>query len=315
MTRDQLTESIEGPVAVGGAAITPQLVQRLLNDVGDDPDQLPILQHALMRTWSKGSEACAEGRPLDLPHYEATGGMAEALNRHADEIYKELSAIPAGQEIARKLLQRLTEKGADHRENRHPTSLDELCAVAEANQASVVTVINTFRTEGTNFLSSPDGETLSGKSVIDISHESLIRLWQRLRDWVDEEADSAETYKRLARAAELYERQQESLWRDPSLQLALDWRERTRPNQAWSARYAPAFGRAMQYLDASLDASVVLKHQEEAMKRRRYRSQMLGLAVIMLALSPILYDVYQNIHSNYFSLSTKHALLENVELL
>jgi hypothetical protein len=74
MTRDQLTESIEGPIAVGGAAITPRLVQRLLNDVGDDPDQLPILQHALMRTWSKGSEARAEGRSLDVPIYEATGG-------------------------------------------------------------------------------------------------------------------------------------------------------------------------------------------------------------------------------------------------
>ena len=54
MTRDQFTESIEGPIAVGGAAITPQLVQRLLNDVGDDPDQLPILQHALMRTGRRG---------------------------------------------------------------------------------------------------------------------------------------------------------------------------------------------------------------------------------------------------------------------
>ena len=51
MTRDQRRQAIEGPVAVGGADITPRLVQRLLNDVGDNPDQLPILQHALMRTW------------------------------------------------------------------------------------------------------------------------------------------------------------------------------------------------------------------------------------------------------------------------
>ena len=99
--------------------------------------------------------------------------------------------------------------------------------------------------------------------MIDISHESLIRLWKRLRTWVDEEADSAETYKRLAREAELYERKQTSLWRDPSLQLALDWRDRIQPNQAWAARYAPAFGRAMQYLDQSQQA------KEKAMKRRR----------------------------------------------
>ena len=51
MTREELRAAITGPVAVGGAEIAPRLVQRLLNDVGDDPDQLPVLQHALMRTW------------------------------------------------------------------------------------------------------------------------------------------------------------------------------------------------------------------------------------------------------------------------
>lgn len=51
MTRDQKRMAIVGPVAVGGGEITPRLVQRLLNDLGDNPDQLPILQHSLMRTW------------------------------------------------------------------------------------------------------------------------------------------------------------------------------------------------------------------------------------------------------------------------
>ena len=51
MTRDQRREAITGPVAVGGGQIAPRLVNRLLNDVTENPDQLPILQHALMRTW------------------------------------------------------------------------------------------------------------------------------------------------------------------------------------------------------------------------------------------------------------------------
>jgi len=38
MTRDQRREAITGPIAVGGAQITPRLVNRLLNDVGDSPD-------------------------------------------------------------------------------------------------------------------------------------------------------------------------------------------------------------------------------------------------------------------------------------
>src|SRR5262249_48774309 len=53
MTREQRGRAVTGPVAVGGAEITPRLVNRLLNDVGDNPDQLPILQHPLMRAWAK----------------------------------------------------------------------------------------------------------------------------------------------------------------------------------------------------------------------------------------------------------------------
>ena len=59
------------PARVGGREMSNRLVQRLLNDISDDPDQLPILQHALMRTWDYWIEAGSEG-PVDLEHYQAT---------------------------------------------------------------------------------------------------------------------------------------------------------------------------------------------------------------------------------------------------
>lgn len=52
MTRDERRAAISGPVEVGGAKIAPVLLTRLVNDVGDNPDQLSILQHALNRTWA-----------------------------------------------------------------------------------------------------------------------------------------------------------------------------------------------------------------------------------------------------------------------
>ncbi|MEM8565232.1 MAG: High-affnity carbon uptake protein Hat/HatR, partial [Bacteroidota bacterium] len=92
MTREQKRRAIEGPVAVGGANITSRLTQQLLNDLGDNPDQLPILQHSLMRTWSYWQRNIdLEGEELDLKHYEAIGTMSEALSLHANEAYDELS--------------------------------------------------------------------------------------------------------------------------------------------------------------------------------------------------------------------------------
>ena len=61
------------PVGVGGAEIAPVLLTRLVNDVGDNPDQLSILQHALNRTWARWQHEGGGQGPLDLPHYEAIG--------------------------------------------------------------------------------------------------------------------------------------------------------------------------------------------------------------------------------------------------
>ena len=66
LTRDELQAVITGPVGVRGGRIAPSLVQRLLNDVGDDMDQLPVLQHALMRAWDHWERNDPESRPIEL---------------------------------------------------------------------------------------------------------------------------------------------------------------------------------------------------------------------------------------------------------
>jgi hypothetical protein len=173
MTRDQRREAITGPVAVGGAKITPRLVNRLLNDVGDNPDQLPILQHALMRTWDYWAQHHKNDEPIDLPHYEAIGGMAKALSLHADEAYHELTT-PRRQAIAEKLFKALTEKGEDGREIRRPTSLRDAGALAETTEPEVAAVVEIFRRSGRTFLMPPAEVKLHAGTLIDISHESLI---------------------------------------------------------------------------------------------------------------------------------------------
>ena len=52
LTRDEIRAAITGPAAWAAPTLSPVLVTRLLNDVGDNPDQLSILQHALNRTWA-----------------------------------------------------------------------------------------------------------------------------------------------------------------------------------------------------------------------------------------------------------------------
>jgi energy-coupling factor transporter ATP-binding protein EcfA2 len=275
MTRDQLRMAIEGPVAVGRAETAPRLVNRLLNDVGDNQDQLPILQHALMRTWDYWMINHEAGEPIDLRHYEASGGMDRALSQHADEIYQQLPDYRC-QKIAEKLFKCLTEKGRDGRGIRCPRRVSEICAVAGATAAAVIDIVEQFRAPGKSFLMPPAGVRLDEDSVLDISHESLMRVWQQLKAWVDEEGQSAQIYRRLAETSALYQEGKAGLWRDPELTIALNWREQNQPNQAWAKRYDPQFERAMQFLDASAaarDAEVAQKERRQQEEIRRQKEE------------------------------------------
>ena len=91
MSRNEIQLAIAGPVAVAGAEISPQLVSMLLNEVGDNPDQLPILQHALMRTYDYWSAHTNKEAPITIEHYQSIGKMELALSYHADEAYYELT--------------------------------------------------------------------------------------------------------------------------------------------------------------------------------------------------------------------------------
>ena len=272
MARDERRAAIASPVGVGGAEISPVLLTRLVNDVGDNPDQLSILQHALNRTWARWQNEGDDKGPLELAHYEAIGTMARALDLHAEKAYAELASARQKQ-ICEKLFKALTDKATDRRGIRRPTNLGTLCALADATAAEVTEVIDVFRQTSRSFLMPPAGEALNAETVIDISHESLMRVWQRLHVWADEEARSAWTYRRLADTAALHSAGKAGLWRDPDLQLALDWRDQNQPNETWAARYHPGFAAAMPFLTQSSDAREVERAERTRQRRRELEAE------------------------------------------
>jgi tetratricopeptide (TPR) repeat protein len=250
MTRDERRFAVTGPVGVTRGKISEPLINRLLNDVGDNPDQLPILQHALMRTWEHWQANRRDGEPIGLEHYEAIGTMSDALSRHADEAFNELPD-DRSRKIAEVLFKALSERGTDNREIRRPTRLSTICEITGASLAEVIAVIDVFRRSGRSFLMPPMGTPLHADSVIDISHESLIRNWQRLKVWVNEEGQSVRIYRRVAETAVLHREGSEGLLQEPGLSFALDWRDKSHPTRAWGERYHPEFETAMTYLEQS----------------------------------------------------------------
>ena len=267
LTRDELREAIEGPIGVADGEITPLLVNHLLNAIGDSPDQLPVLQHALMRTWEVWTGAGSTDA-IGIDDFEAIGGLSHALNKHGESLYEGLP--PRLHPVAEKLFKALTDSGSDNRGIRRPTPLVALPGIVGASAADVAEVVEEFRGTGRSFMT-PAGVPLDAATVVDIAHESLMRIWDRLQTWVQEEADSAQAYRRLADAAQLYAKGELGLMYDPQLSLAKAWRERNAPTAEWAERIAPGFAAAMAYLDAS-----IAEHERqrlEAEERERYERE------------------------------------------
>jgi len=284
MERENYRQVIEGPVKYAGASIDKSFVETLLDDIDEHSDQLPVLQHALMRTWNHWLELKDPERPLGYADYDSVGTMRNAMARHADEAFGELDN--RGREICRRMFRALTEKGSDNRGIRRPTVFSTLKSIIDCSSAELAEVIEKFRQPSRSFLTPRYGLPLNEDSVIDLSHESLIRLWSRLTAWVDEEASSIQMYLKLAESSSLYQHGKTGLMRTPDLQLAINWRDREKPTLKWARRYDPAFERAMVFLRTSekeyLDEEErKLKIQRSKMKRTRIMTIFFGGATII----------------------------------
>ena len=284
MSREDYKEAITGPVKYAEATIDPLLVDTLLEDIGDRTDQLPVLQHALMRTWTHWQELDDPGRPLSYSDYDSVGKMSDAMSRHANEAYEDLSI--RGREICEVLFKTITEKGSDNKGVRHPSSIKTIATVALCSNEELFEVIEKYRISSRSFITPRQNIPLTADSIIDLSHESIMRLWDRLREWVDEEAASVQMYLRLSEASAMYQQGKTSLWRPPDLQIAINWREQNKPTLTWAERFNPAFERAMVYLKTSeteylAEEENKIRLQKKQLRRSKIVAMILGTAAII----------------------------------
>ncbi len=79
--------AIEKPAEMQGAAFEPGLVERILDDVGDKPGNLPLLEFTLTQLWEQQTDGW-----LTHSDYEAMGCVEGALAAYADQVYADLSS-------------------------------------------------------------------------------------------------------------------------------------------------------------------------------------------------------------------------------
>ena len=121
LSPDELRESIVAPAQRVGVTFEPELISAIIQDIGDQPGTLPLLQYALTELFERQNS-----RRLTLAVYREIGGIAGALAQRAEELYQSLSAERA--DAARQLFLRLVTLGEGGEDTRRRVRRIELVA-------------------------------------------------------------------------------------------------------------------------------------------------------------------------------------------
>jgi WD40 repeat protein len=268
----ELRSSIENPLEVRGGSISENLVDRLIDEVCTEQDQLPVLQHALMRTWHGEAEITDED-------YDKVGSTRSALSLHANEVLEALDQQGL-RPIAERLFRLLTKPGPidglrrPHRfgEKRlGDTREPGICEIVDAEPDELKRVMKPFRE--CSFLMPPKDDDITEESVIDISHESLIRKWDTLKEWIKHETRSGEAYRSL-----LQQQREGRLLSQGELDIYRSIAENNW-SKPWSDRYGGKYDAVIEHIAAS-----------ERKISNAWRRKVLVAVVLALVVAALIYQ-------------------------
>ncbi|MCW2742466.1 MAG: putative Transcriptional regulator [Blastococcus sp.] len=265
LTEDEIRDVVRGPAAAVGLLPDTELLDAVVADVAGRPAALPLLSTALVGTWER-----RQRERLTLGGYLASGGVAGALTRSAEDAYSELDE--AGQEPARRLLVRLAEVDDGGALVRRRVSLAEIDLDGE-DGAMRRAVVETFVARR---LLSVDG------NLLEVTHEALLTGWPRLARWLEDDAAGRAVRRHLAPAARDWTdggRPEEELYRGARLAAALDWAAGA------DSDVSPLEGEFLDASRAHADAELEEARERarhEARARHRARRMAVGLAAVLV---------------------------------
>ncbi|MDB9389517.1 SUMF1/EgtB/PvdO family nonheme iron enzyme [Microcystis aeruginosa] len=219
-----LLEAITEPAKLQGYEVKKELLNKILEDIKQEPGFLPLLEFALTQLWQKRDEA--EHR-LTLDTYEAIGGIVGALNCHADKVYQyrdyeEEKPVKERTEAEKALIKRiflnLLQIGDGEKDTRLRQPKAVILSLAGDNQEGQE--ILTELIEGKQGL--VKGRLLvTGKTEreeeawVDLAHEALIEKWDNLNLWRTETRKGRELAKQVDKDAKDWQKNNKSqyyLW-------------------------------------------------------------------------------------------------------
>ena len=331
MRHDDLLRAIREPAPLYNGEVTRELAERLIADAEGGQDQLPLIQHGLMLLHRDHTSAASDtsipvalGPPgdrrpgswrLGLEHYQHDGGLKGLLSDHADAVMQGAQPGHGGSNGASRIIEdlfrALTDINAEGQAIRRPRTLSQLAAVTGADESTLRTLVDVFRVAGVSFLRPYGHAPIKPQELIDISHEALIRCWDKIADpkdgWLVREFRNGLVWRALLVQADSFERDATNVLAPATTDEREQWLRRR--NASWAERYGGGWDRILALLGASTAARDRERSEEAAAREREAKSKLQEQRFKLLLIASAL-QVVLLIAAVYFGLRSWDELTE-----
>jgi hypothetical protein len=175
------------------------------------------------------------------------------LSDHADRVMIAALSSERLANVPERLFRALTDINAEGRAIRRPQSFQELVAVCGVPADDLRAIIDAFRADGVSFLTPYFPTAIEDKTVIDISHEALIRCWKLIADpqdgWLRREFQDGLVWRSLLIDAKAFEINSKHVLSAAATNQRIKWF--TQRNSPWSERYGGGWDLVDKLLQAS----------------------------------------------------------------
>ena len=275
MTREQLREAIVEPAAAKVIYFEPPtLVDELIDEVMQMPGALPLLSFTLSELYLKYIKSVREGirseRSITQTDYEELGGVTRSLTQRADFEYEQLKQRDEAYTLTIKQVM-LRMVAVDVGElARRKVLLSEL-EYPQTKNERVQEVIRQF-TDARLLVKGQDSE---GNLYVEPAHDALMRGWQKLLVWKQQEQESLILQRRLTPAALEWNSNQPTTfhWSAPRDWWKQFWHRQQQANFLWDTN--PRLNFLKQILDSTdnwfnqVEAEFVRRSIERQRNNRR----------------------------------------------
>lgn len=257
MDREGLVRAIRRPAQLYGGEVSIDLTERLMAEAAGREDELPLIQHGLMLMWHEAVTQTQPGNKIVLGEapLEKAGGLARLLSAHADAIVEMAAPDPERRYGVERLFRALTDLNVEGQAIRRPQVFRDLVALTQVGEDKLRPIIDALRRDGVSFLTPYSPQPILDATTIDISHEALIRCWDRLADpqdgWLKREFDDGLIWRSLLVEAKSFESNKQRVLSPATTDERWDWWRGRKLTATWAARYGGNFGLVERLLLAS----------------------------------------------------------------